>query len=537
MINNKVSTENELKRMQALMNYGINESKQPEYSSVEYSKVAADGKLYGIVREGSNYYIKVAKDAKGGLVNENFDYIGGFRERKRNMFESFAKAQRNFNDKLIAINEDVDSSEKRILAETWDINAKQEISEARTKFMKNEIARQRQIMSNVCRINEGKAQCCDMPGCECAKQEKTEEIKSQPGAPFTTGLSNADLAKNEKGNLKGAKKKPVKGSTNESAEHPLSSRKNPDYMDTSHGTKIGKSAPFNNPVDGTENAVTNAEGGETESEETTTKVNEAEAMHKSQNQNSPAVGVGEIGDDAPFDEKATVTESLDDLDDDIEDDSDYDVEDVDAEDDEDIAAEDGIDDVDLEGDEDDDIEDNDVAPEDGEESFDIELDGDEEGDIESRMSSLEDKLDTILDAIQNMKYDDDEPLYDDEDSDDEDASDDDIDIEADGEEEDDEDVPEIAESRSYRRMRKLNEDRLNVFGKHPAYQKTVMTLPNPDMEDTDGKYDMNDKGSIPGNRPYGTRKGSSAPYTEPADQDVDAITESVLRIIKKKLGY
>ena len=38
---------------------------------------AADGKLYGIVREGTKYYIKVAKDAKKGLVAENFDYIFG----------------------------------------------------------------------------------------------------------------------------------------------------------------------------------------------------------------------------------------------------------------------------------------------------------------------------------------------------------------------------------------------------------------------------------------------------------------------------
>jgi hypothetical protein len=221
------------------------------------------------------------------------------------------------------------------------------------------------------------------------------------------------------------------------------------------------------------------------------------------------------------------------LDDDVEDgdDSDYDVEDVDVEGDEDLAAEDGLDDLDIDNDEDEDIDDSDLAPEDGEGDegdIELELDGDEEGDIESRMTSLEEKLDTILNAIQNMKYDDDEPLYDDEDSDGDDDFND--------EDEEDDDTPEIAESRSYRRMRKLNEDRLNVFGKHPAYQKTVMTLPNPDMEDTDGKYDMNDKGSIPGNRPYGTRKGSSAPYTEPADQDVDAITESVLRILKKKLA-
>ena len=74
-MNNKVNNDAQLQRMKALMNYGINESKQPAYSSVEYSKVAADGKLYGIVREGTNYFIKVAKNAKGGLVTENFDYI------------------------------------------------------------------------------------------------------------------------------------------------------------------------------------------------------------------------------------------------------------------------------------------------------------------------------------------------------------------------------------------------------------------------------------------------------------------------------
>ena len=65
MIDKKVNAEEQVQRMKNLMNYGLTESKQPAYSSVEYSKEAADGKLYGIVREGANYYIKVAKNPKG----------------------------------------------------------------------------------------------------------------------------------------------------------------------------------------------------------------------------------------------------------------------------------------------------------------------------------------------------------------------------------------------------------------------------------------------------------------------------------------
>lgn len=65
---NKVTADEQLQRMKALMSYGINEAKQPVYSSVEYNKVAADGKLYGIVREGTKYFIKVAKMPRVDLL-------------------------------------------------------------------------------------------------------------------------------------------------------------------------------------------------------------------------------------------------------------------------------------------------------------------------------------------------------------------------------------------------------------------------------------------------------------------------------------
>lgn len=519
-MNNKVNADAQLSRMKALMSYGINESKQPEYSSVEYHKVAADGKLYGIIREGAKYYIKVAKNAKAEVVAENFDYIGGFRNRKDNVFESFASAQRYFGEKMIGLNESVDNAQKRVIAEAWNLDEKKEVIAEGTRKMQAEIARQRQIMMNAQNINEGKKQCCDMPGCDCAKEEKAEEIKKSPTAPFVNIPSeNTD---NEKSNIKGGKKKPVK----ESSETPLSSRKNPDFMDMSKGTKIGNSAPFGVSVEDTKDAVADDKGGESEKPEVDTPVNEGESMHNTDNQNTPKVGTGKKGDTAPFDKKVTVTESLDDIDDELDDDvdgdeldSDFDVEDVD---DEDMAFD--------EDEVDDDDEDFENADFDGEDEFATEVGN---GDVAARIDSLEAKLDSILDAINNMKYDDDEELYDDDSKDGMADDEDDFDNEDDFSDDEEE---EVFESKSYRNMKKVNEEnRLDVFGKHPAYQKKVMTLPSNEHPEKEGNYDMNDD-SVKSTAPYGTQKGKTAPFDQSVEAVENAITEAVMKILKKKLG-
>lgn len=517
MIDKKVNAEEQVQRMKNLMNYGLKENKQKEYSGVEYSKEAADGKLYGIVREGTKYYIKVAKNPKSGLVAENFDYIGGFRNRKDNMFESFAAAQRYFVEKMICINESVDDARKRVIAESWDLDAKKEVIEEGTKKMEAEIARQRQIMKNAQNINEGKK--CDMIG-GCPKTEtlKVEEPKSKPGAPFTTVLSNAEVKDLQKDNIKG-KEKPAVGNkkvTNESTEVPLSSRENPDYMDKSHGTEKGDNAPFEKEVKGGENKPETVEA-EFEVE----VVSEGTAMHDSQDINSPKPGVGEKGDNAPFEEKAEITEEVVDLDDELEDDEE--VEDIDIEDaDEEIDA-----DMAEEGDDEDDI---DADAEEDDETEDI-LEQDD--DTEARLSALENKLDQILNAINDMKYDDDDELYDGEDEDEDDSFQDDADAMA--EEEMVDDDVEVFESKSYRAMkaRALHEE--DDFGKHPAYQKVVMTTPATNMANKEGQYDMNDE-SVEGDKPYGINKGNQAPFEVSPEAVENAITEAVMGLLKKKLA-
>lgn len=504
MIDKKVNQDEQVQRMKDLMNYGLKENKQPAYTGVEYGKEAADGKLYGIVREGTKYYIKVAKDAKKGLVAENFDYIGGFRNRKDNMFESFASAQRYFCEKLECINESVDDAQKRVIAESWNLEEKKEAIEEGTRKMKAEIERQRQIMRNAQNITEGKKQCCDMEGCKC-ETIKTEEVKPGPGAPFTEKLTNADVADNEKTNIKG-KKEPVKGKDadkklKESTETPLVSRENPEYIDKSHGTEIGNNAPFVDDVEKTEGAVAEEEGGEAVESEITDHVNEEVAMHATDNQNSPEVGVGEKGDADPFEKEVEITEDVE-LDGTLDDDDTFEI------------------DADEEGESE--VVDDEESDEPEETEYEVEVD--DKSDTESRLDAVEEKLNQILDAINNMKYDD-EPLYDDEAEEEE----------QEGPIDDDDEDYEVVESKSYKRMMAKMIKEEDDFGKHPAFQKKVMTTPPANMPDGDGKYDMNDD-SVKGEKPYATQLGDNAPYEVDIEQIENAITESVMKLLKKKLA-
>jgi len=513
MIDKKANADEQLKRMKDLMNYGINESKKPEYSSVEYSKVAADGKLYGIVREGTHYYIKVAKDSKGQLIAENFDYIGGFRNRKDNQFDGFAAAQRYFCEKLQCINESVDNVKERVIAEAWDLDAKKEVIEEGTKKMKAEIDRQRQIMRNTQNINEGK-KCCDMKGgCGKVEEMECEEVKGKnPAAPYE--IITPEAKEGDKQNMKD-EFKPVKGENadkklKEATEVPLVSREDPDYMDKSHGTEIGNNAPFVNGIeDKPEGAVADAEGGEAEKTPELKNVNEGASMHDSNNQNTPAVGVGEKGDAAPFDDKAEITEDIDDLDDQIEDEEDVDT---------DVLGDEDIDDTEV-------VDDTEVEDDGAEDEFEVEIDDEEGDDTTARLDALESKLDQILNALNDMKYED-EPLYDDDEEEGE-EDEDEFDFE-------DEDEYEVVESKSYKAYKKrMNEE--NDFGKHPAFQKRVMTTPPANMPEREGQYDMNDE-SAEEDKPYATQKGSNAPFDLTPAQIENAITESVMKILKKKLG-
>jgi hypothetical protein len=149
-MNNNKNMNAQFDRMKQLMNFGLNESKKQPYTGVEYSKVAADGKLYGIVREGTKFYIKVSSK-KDNVLAENFEYIGGFRNRKDNEYSSFASAQKNFDFKLRSLAEAYGNG-KNIVVESWNPDRQEELTVESTEKMKKEISRERQIMENAMKI-------------------------------------------------------------------------------------------------------------------------------------------------------------------------------------------------------------------------------------------------------------------------------------------------------------------------------------------------------------------------------------------------
>jgi hypothetical protein len=92
-----------LNRMRELMGTtSLNED--VKNSVVELTKLGPDGKVYGIVREGHNYFIKVT-NKQSNIVTEDFNYIGGLMNKTSEVYTTYAKAIKQLNLKLMSLNE------------------------------------------------------------------------------------------------------------------------------------------------------------------------------------------------------------------------------------------------------------------------------------------------------------------------------------------------------------------------------------------------------------------------------------------------
>ena len=604
---NKVNTNDQLNRMKSLMNYGLQtESKNAPYSAVEYQRIGADGKVYGIVREGTKYYIKSAPN-KQNLIKEDFGYIGGFRNRKDNEYTSYANAQKQFDLKMMSLKEAANNPTFNV--QSWDLNKKEVIVTEASDKMKGEILRERQIMKNAMMIMEKKGcekKDCEMPGIDDVQDTNIEGASNKEvageGAGEGAGKS-APFTEKAKCEGKGINGQPV------NEEEVLGwNRGNDDYMDKSHGTEIGDSAPFDGPearnIDDGDKKVTNSgemKNGVVE--------NHGTSMHDTDNQNSPAVGVGEGPSDdnnKPFDDEKgkQIDEAITEIGDNLEDDAPVDG---------DIEGDDPLADDGMEGEEpmDDMGDEPDGEPIDTDEFGDDDIEGDEfgdeglegedpvEDDLENRISAMEDLLSQIaakLGIEQNVDADayGDDDLFGDEGGEDFGAEDDfggEDDFGAEGEEPDfggddlggegevepegEDDIEDglnrecgmypmesrrrngvqIFETKAYReamRKQRVNEEgmtpfkdagrvpsgnmnKLDDFGKHPAYQKVVMDLPPKDMKEFPGNYDMNDD-SVKNDTPYGEKIGDGAPFEIDPEAIDNAIAEAFDRLRRSKKG-
>lgn len=564
-MNNNKDVNSQLSRMRSLMTFGINEGKNVAYTGVEYEKVGADGKLYGIVREGAKYYIKTSPSKKGKLA-ENFDYIGGFKNRKDNEYTSFAEAQKQFDLKMMSINE-ANSPEKKIVVESWNPDRQEELTVESTDRMKREISRERQIMMNAMRINEKKSQNLSPISKECKDDCDGYDFKDaeRPKNSFRKKGHEEGDAKKANPDYEEAK---IKESAEPLAWHSVGKDANgniaDDYMDDTKGTCVGKSSPFDiSKKCNTSNCQ--MEDGVVEEEESMT-------VDSDDCQNTPKVGVGKVGKSSPFDCKkgCKIEEDIEDInsDADVEDNDDLDVEDDDNfSDGEDFEGNDDDDfdddDVNVDGDDDFDDDDNAFSDNDFEDKDDNDVDPDLH-DLQNQISDLSSKLDAIMNAVGG-----DEPSVDSNEYENDDLYGDGDDDDDDDEENFDAEQPiedgmafesrkhkgvNVYESRAYRQMmmnesrrkrsRKLHEEedvrpsyvssKSNYFGKHPAYQKKVMELPNSTTQECPDYYDMNDE-SVYNEQPYGEKVGKGEPFEIDAKTLEKAVAESIIRHLGKKM--
>ena len=464
----KYNNITELDRMKSLINYGkVEENTQSGaiIPRVEYSQKAADGKTYGIIRECNKFYIKVAPKKDTEVLAEDFDYIGGINNRRENEYATYAKASKQFDLKMMSINE---AHAVKVPVEQFKEQEESDWQINETKEMRSELNRFMQITNNVQSILSEDKQGFTMnhdkvpeapashpsdkkvnsPFTDTAVANgdkdftKTATDPAKQGAPFDKDgeATNADMQSDKKPTGKTdatytekaqyvpdntvADKKPSGGKVVRvtegkrtlklTEEQVLAWNKSKEYMDMSHGTEIGSTAPY-------EEAPFNEKVNED-----VVDVNDVAGMEMD-DEDVPFPEVADGGSYLQFEKDYNDFENNGGFDDY------YDLSDIDAENAENAANAD-------------------------------------------------------------MDY---EFIFDD----------------------------DFNESKNHKQQ--TNEIELHVFGEHPAYQKVPMTTPPATEVAPNGARDWNDD-SVKSEKPFGRQIGSSAPFDEKVlDMLADSIMEKL----------
>ena len=159
--------DEQLDRMNFLMEFK-NEPKKVA-SNIEYHANGADGKVYGILKEGTKYYIKTTEVGKENIA-ESYDYINGFVNRRENEYKSYNDATKHLELKLMSLNE---AYGKKADVSTVDFKRSEKVFQNLTEEARREINRMNQIIENCEKI--GPNCVCDPESKGTAKPEQTEK--------------------------------------------------------------------------------------------------------------------------------------------------------------------------------------------------------------------------------------------------------------------------------------------------------------------------------------------------------------------------
>ena len=409
------SFENTLSRMKDLYTYGreLNESNKSNAYTLEHSAVAADGKTYGIIRECNKYYIKSAPKGKETIA-EAYEYIGGICNKKNYEYSSYNNALKNFELKMASINEACDG---RVNISTLDPFKKGDFIVEGTEKMKDEIARQRQIMFNVSMLmNEGTEIGAGRNNDVVKFDGKQPEAETGKKGDECVADKKADAKPEYKGSKTNGVDKKVAPFNNNTTKCEDQLKEECECGSESCDCKndwgsegIGKGKDPKKMgwgIDGQQTVNEEEEDWASKGLPSTPGVGEADSDHNNQpfNKTVNEEEDMEFADDIEGDDADVDAEGEDDFDLGTEDDRDFDTEggeDLEGEDDMDFDAE-GEDDFDTEGEDDFDAEGEDDFDAEGEDDFDAEG-GDD--DIMAQIEELQSQIDALKAQIEGGEKD------------------------------------------------------------------------------------------------------------------------------------
>lgn len=359
----------DIARMQQLMSYGINENAQKsgdaKNSIVEFHQKAADGKTYGIIKECNKYYIKVAPPKDTELVAEDYDYIGGYMNKKAFEYPSYTVASKNFDLKLKSINEAM-GKDKAVISEQFKPAPESDWQVNETREMRAELNRFHQLNNNIdyilsenkdekalqlgdarnvngeggnpfCvnpfstdKVNNMKETTSDPKKADTTYKEKGEYKEEMKGGEHSEPKTADDTYSKKVGKIesegtavaaaKGASHKNDKGvKMNESKggktfilseEQVLAWSKSKDFMDKSKGTEIGDTAPYTEtPQEGDLNEESIAMGSDDMNQHVGEKGDSAPYTTKKADLEETEVGANGLPTNTPNDNSTMLTDS------------------------------------------------------------------------------------------------------------------------------------------------------------------------------------------------------------------------------------
>lgn len=188
--------DEQLDRMNFLMEF--ESAPKAVKTNIEYHANGADGKVYGILKEGSKYYIKTTESGKENIA-ESYEYINGFMNRKENEYKSYNEATKQLELKLMSLNE---AFGKKSDVSTVDFKRGEKVLANLTEEARKELDRMNQIIENSCKI--GRDCVCDPESKGSASPENTEknnkpfEDKVTPDMDFSGSKGTVDGATDNK---------------------------------------------------------------------------------------------------------------------------------------------------------------------------------------------------------------------------------------------------------------------------------------------------------------------------------------------------